>query len=445
MKFCSLVSLISGLLFSASIQAQIVDLEITEENICQQLIKQRKSHSLNDKFEDLKDSLEILFRKSDLGKPEISQIETKSSRTNSCLKITGKNYIVSLGVDSSNEISQSELEYQIRTYEELNKKIENQTKILFRMSSSFTVPLCEMRKKFYKFSWQEYQRNLEEKKSLIWGKRHLEFLEVKKIVENEIAKNLKLDWTFVKDSTLESVYSLLKNQDTRHVILINHGRDGGEIFDGNEASYPPTFFNSISSSLESLALFACHSHEAINYYNLSEIFSQPSSSFRERTIFSVKPNQLQHEKNVALLSSLKFFIRNIDNYIADYKCGKEIHVSPQDPSQICRLESRNLILRRGTLGISLNGQFIGAATAPKEQISIEFNCSLLNDKESNFVFSNLRMQESENATLDNNDFDIELTSLSKEKPIIISNKKTVLTDNNLFRKRIFKVKFEDSL
>ncbi|MBP6218136.1 MAG: hypothetical protein KA436_06090 [Oligoflexales bacterium] len=443
-----------GILFLSSfhLKAQTGDTEITEENVCQKIISQKTSLSLSHRFEDLKDFFEVWFRKSALGKPDIWEIgQNPHSDANTCVPsqkslyftVKGKNYIVALGIDRPKELSQEEFDEQVASYSELTKEIEEQTKALVSMGARSSVSSCQNRKKKLHFSWVDYQNNLEKKKKLIWGKRYLEYLEVSKIVESEIRARLKIEWNFVKDSSLDNVHRLLRDDRTRHLVLINHGRDNGEIFDGNDSSYPPSFFGNTGRFLESLALFSCHSKEAISYYDLNRTLATKPSTYHSRVLFSVKPNQIQHEKNIAPISSLKYFLRHIDSYIYYRQCSRstcEATTVLRTNRKDCHLESHNLNLNHGTLGFTLNGQFIGSLTAPKHGISLDFNCNLLQKEgEYNLVVSNLRFYDTEKIIVENADFDVSFNLSRIDKKVVIKSQKTVFADDQSFRKRLFKL------
>lgn len=430
--------------------------ELTDQNICKELTEHRKSLGLKEKFSDFKEVVDFVFNKSKLGKSDLTVVNADPQQLVSSTFTDpqrGRNYIISLGVDKPAEISAQEFAAQTQQYEALTNKIEAQAKILARMSSTRSKMICSAIKRISNFSWEAYQRDIEKKSQFVWGKRHLEFLEVQKIVKKEV-HDLHLRWIFVQNSSIDNVDRILRDPNTRNVVLMNHGREIGEILDANDAFYPPTFFKNISPSVRSLSLFSCHSTEAIKYYDLQNIFAKNPSYFHQRFLFSVRANGFMKQKNIAVLASFKYFLKGVDSFL--YK-NDPLHVGEWRPGgrssgPICNLRSPDFSLRSGTVGLSLNGQFIGSVSAGRQGISADFDCSLLNgDGENTVVISNLRFNQSEQTVLTKDPFSLQF-SIPEQFPttLTLTSFKTVLNDDSSFRKSIFKFQakkpvFEDLL
>ncbi len=418
--------------------------EITDKNICKELVEHQKNTGLKEKLSDFKEVLDFVFNKNKLGKPDLQSVSVDpQKRVSPAFSNSGrgKNYIISLGVDKPSEITDQEFINQTQEYKKLTSKIEAQAKILARMSSTSSRAICSLVKRLNNFSWETYQADIEKKSQFIWGKRHLEFLEVENIVNRELPK-LQKSWHFVRDSSIENVYRILRSPSTRNVILMNHGREIGEILDANDSFYPPSFFKGVSPSVRSLSFFACHSSEAINYYDLKNIFAANPSFFSERFLFSVRANQFMKQKNIAVLSSLKYFLRGVDSYLSKNDPISLDHWRPVHKSLVptCSLKSSDFSLLSGTVGISLNGQFVNAMSANKSGISATFDCNLLKkDGENIVVLSNLRFNQSEQTSIASENFEINILIPENYKiDLTFDSRKTVFNSDSSFRKSIFK-------
>lgn len=396
---------------------------ITDENLCKKLHEQKKAMSFEEKLNFLKSGLKLRFQKSKFARPEILSLDVDPKNLISKPEnhIEDDHLVFILGVDQTQEISDSVFEEEIKRYSELKKTIKKQEKKLRQLARSRSTKSCRKKQKAFNFSWKNWEELHEEKNSLHWARRHDEHLQAQKIATKTL-KDLKLPWHMIENESLENMHHILRSTKSKHVVFMTHGRDLGEIFDRCDSACPPTFFENLSPSIQSLSLFVCHSQKAVDFYNLEKMMTESPSYYDQRYIFSLKNNKIYGYENIAPLLLFKHFLRKVDHFLAkksEFLNPVEGHLQESAPS--CLLSTKGLNLKAGTVSITLNRHFIGSWEAPKttDQI-LEFPCPLLK-KGHRFIFDNARLHEQ--LELDPN-FEVSITDsdgsqrLCKEKRFI---------------------------
>jgi hypothetical protein len=397
-----------------------------EENLCEDLFKQKKSIGFHEKIDFVKAGLKLRFQKSKLAHPQVLTVEP-GRVVPKPFHSSNEHVIFTLGVREIEEVSQSTLKKELLRLEELTKSIDERRGILKHLIDQNSVQDCRKEQLKHAFSWDEWQSLQKEQSTLFWAKRYNEHVESKKIVTKAL-HGLKLPWRVIENESLENIYNFLHSTDTRHVILIAHGRDLGEIFDRCDAVCPANLFENLSPTIQSLSFFVCHSEEAIEYYNLEKFLKESKSNYRKRYLFYVNNNEIYGQNNIAPLSVFKYFLHDVDHFLAKNAEDAETLTFNAEDAPVCSLSTKGLHLIAGTVSITLNGHLIGAWEALKFDQVVKFSCSYLKD-ENKLVFSNARLHE---ALKFEGDFDVTITS-SDGSPMLWNQRKILDDTGSLYR------------
>jgi hypothetical protein len=158
----------------------------------------------------------------------------------------------------------------------------------------------------------------------------------------------------------------------------------GELLDGYDALYHGSFFKRVSPQLESLSLFSCHSEDAAEFYDLSNLLTHQTSFHPERLLFTVKPNHIYDKKNIAPISLLGGFIKSIDHTLhaqlhSQRPSQKARQAKALPPTPLCTLELNHVALTTGSISVLINQHIVGVLhpASPQDDAVFSFPCNLL--------------------------------------------------------------------
>ena len=382
-----------------------VELQVDDEQVCPYLQTERKKTALvRDGWQLFKDAMTMKVRPKKVGYPAIQEVMVagdswvRAPASNSSYR--GSSIIFSLGIDGFEGQKQKMLDHRDR-FQELEISIAEQQKILaklmkpFVIANRFSVARCEAKRQKYKFSWKSYIEQTAERNTLVYGQQFKEDSESRKILDSLLPR-LHLKWDVVRGADIDVVYKFLKSRRVENMIIITHGRPGGEILDSDRSIYPPNFFRRISPSVRSIALFSCHSAEAAQHYALANELAVQPSYYSRRLLFTVKPNELYGKKDIAPLSTLKHFIKGVDGRLSAHRDPAFTHIdrltlNRDTYRESCVIRTKEFHVTKGTIGAFVNRTFVGAFAYGHHNPTITFDCDLLKKGSRNFLsFENLR-------------------------------------------------------
>ena len=202
---------------------------------------------------------------------------------------------------------------------------------------------------------------------------------------------LQLKWELIQTTDLEDVRKMLNDPSIRNVIIVGHASTQGLLLDSYTNQYPKAFFNLVSPSLQSLAIFSSYGDEVRQIYELDRRLNTPSLA-RQRLIFTETGSKFR-------VGAFPNFLRVVDREIA-LKLPAHI-ASPQKYYWGCRLDLSGLKVLSGDYGIFIGAAFISVIRSSEPVPSeIEFDCGLLSNDRPRLMISNLRVNNSSDLLLD---------------------------------------------
>ena len=202
---------------------------------------------------------------------------------------------------------------------------------------------------------------------------------------------LQLKWELIQITDLEDVRVMLNDPSIRNVIIIAHASTQGLLLDSYSNQYPAAFFNLVSPSLQSLAIFSSYGEEVRQIYELDRRLDTASLA-RQRLIFTETGSKFR-------VQGFPHFLRVVDREIA-LKLPTHIP-SPQKYYWGCRLDLSGVKVLSGDYGIFLGSAFISVIRSSEPVPSeVEFDCGLLTNNQPRLMISNLRVNNSSNLSLD---------------------------------------------
>lgn len=129
---------------------------------------------------------------------------------------------------------------------------------------------------------------------------------------NDLRPKLKRPWEIAQGYTAAEVAWLLNAPDLRHVIVIGHGDDDGQLRDFQHDLLALDTFFYLPPSIESLTFYSCHSIDAVDLYQIRDLFAWMPSNGTNRRVFYVQPRRIDGMESVALMGLFSPFLQAVD-------------------------------------------------------------------------------------------------------------------------------------
>jgi len=132
---------------------------------------------------------------------------------------------------------------------------------------------------------------------------------------NELRPHLKRPWEVARGYTAEEVVWLINAWDLRHVVIVGHGDDDGQLRDFQHNLLAFDTFYYLPPSIESLTFYSCHSFKAVDVYQVRDLFTFMPSNGKDRRLFYVTPQRIDNADNVALMGLFTHYLRTVDRIL----------------------------------------------------------------------------------------------------------------------------------
>ena len=199
---------------------------------------------------------------------------------------------------------------------------------------------------------------------------------------------LQLHWEFIQGTNLEDVRAMLVDPAIRNLMIITDAAVNGQIVDSYSNAYPPTFFNQISPSLQSLSIYSNYGNAVRQLYALDAKLGTPSLAIHRLVLTPTGAETFPE------------FLRNVDTEVAT-KLPSDIP-SPTKYFGGCQLTLSGIQPVVGDYGVFLAGGFIFTLRSGQVPPAVfEFNCGLLINNQPELTIVNLRTDDVSDLSLQN--------------------------------------------
>ena len=389
---------------------------VSENNLCEFIEHDKKLMNAETAGHAIRRILPAYLNPGSLTKPKPVLIETSSSffeKTEVSTFAGLRNVVVSLAPPPE-LISEAKLiELKIKRAE--FKKSDRKLGKLYREKN---VDACNKRKSDSGFSYAEYKSIRQQlQTNYIFEKFHEQQKSIELMFKFETSRlnlfrHTKLKWELIPSNTLNAVHQLLNDPSVGNLILITHSVESRhKMIDSMGNQYPSTFFNHFSPNLMSISFLTCHSSDILETYPLQQTFTQSNSIHQKKVLNFIEANDLLESGTTAPLNGFGDFLRRIDRSltetIQENMLAQTFHSNSNVPIKTrntCTIELPDVRVRKGTLSLILNRNFIGDLNPVETTGQFKFDCSILkNDGEDNtLLLQNSRLIDESPIEFENN-------------------------------------------
>jgi hypothetical protein len=404
--------------------------ELNNDNICEYLDASR-----TERKSSIQDQFYLIFNPDKFGEPLTQEFHTDASKmmTYPNFEMANmKNVIIALG---PGELYEEEvLNEKLDEIKKLNKKIKKQEKKLRKIVRAKNIEKCKKRLESSKFDFKEYMDLKEELGKHTAYRKHVENLVLNKIVKKSQRKfslggKLKLNWELHQANDVNQALDILRSNKVANLIIVSHGVQNGKIVDSQLNQYHSRIFENISPSIMSISFFTCYSQKIKKIYKIDEILSHTPSYHKMRQVFFVKENYFFNKSGQVPLNSLESFIKRVDKQIYRSLKGNLLFQisSPGfmnldlEKKKMCRILVKSPKIVSGSIGITLNRNFLGVIDSKNSKTIFEYECNQIKSEGENtllFYGANLK----ERLRIDQSRIDYQFLDLDQESIDLIEEK-----------------------
>ncbi len=280
-------------------------------------------------------------------------------------------------------------------YKALNARMKHDSKSLLELVKPKTLAGCISRAHKIKFDYAAYMKLAGDYQALHVVRQAEDAKDARKAAKKALGR-VKLRWTYFPATDLGTVFQALRTRSVRNVVIISHGMSGGKLVDSRLNEYPLSFFSDLAPNLESLAIFACHGDETVGTYKIVEALKSFPSFHPQRMVIVSKGATLFGVPDSVPMAAFPSFMKKVDQRIRKLQksAARARPTSWEAPKALCAATFYGLAVTQGTLGLVLNGKFIGTVdVVDPANPRLQFPCSWLDRSKNILVLKSLGLYD----------------------------------------------------
>ena len=301
--------------------------------------------------------LKLNFKPAIYGAP-VTESSAEDSSEDSASESTDPDELISRNIIFSfapgEKITQPDaLEVHEEELEDVEAQLKSIDRYLFSLSHETSVVDCVERAQSEGYD-PKVRIELQRKKLALID---AQFSSEEKSVEasfKRLKKRLHLSWKWVSVSHLDEIHQALLSPGIRNVMIVTHSQSSGQIMDSYRNGLPPSFFDHLSSSLQSLSIYSCHGDHVKTYYHLHDALGLDSE--KNRLLFTAKESEFLNQKGVAPVPAFRAFLARVDRALnrAEDRASVQANVQAQ-----CSLVVKGFTATKNDFAVMMNGDYIG--------------------------------------------------------------------------------------